>query len=115
MTDDRSPFFFIDEDYPVPEGLPKSIQADVDMLEMLAEEGKRDALFDQYVELLESNIKGHADVDMLEMLAEEGKRDALFDQYVELLESNIKGHVIDKRMTYEKGKALLARYGIHLA
>ena len=81
MTDDRSPFFFIDEDYPVPEGLPKSIQADVDMLEMLAEEGKRDALFDQYVELLESNIKGH---------------------------------VIDKRMTYEKGKALLARYGIHL-
>lgn len=82
MTDDRSPFFFIDDDYPVPEGLPKSIQADVDMLEMLAEEGKRDALFDQYVELLESNIKGH---------------------------------VIDRKMTYETGKALLARYGIHLA
>ena len=81
MTDDRSPFFFIDEDYPVPEGLPKSIQADVDMLEMLAEEGKRDVLFDQYVELLESNIKWH---------------------------------VIDRKMTYEKGKALLARYGIHL-
>lgn len=56
-----------------------------------------------------------ADVDMLEMLAEEGKRDALFDQYVELLESNIKGPVIDRKMTYEKGKALLARYGIHLA
>ena len=51
---------------------------------------------------------------MLEMLAEEGKRDVLFDQYVELLESNIKGHVIDRKMTYEKGKALLARYGIHL-
>ena len=82
MTDDRAPFFFIDEDYPVPEGLPKSIQADVDMLEMLAEEGKRDALFDQYVELLESNIKGH---------------------------------VIDRKMAYETGKALLARYGIHLA
>lgn len=82
MTDDQSPFFFIDDDYPIPQDLPESIQADVDMLENLAKEGKEDVLFDHYVDLLESNIKCH---------------------------------VIDRKMTYETGKAVLARYGIHLA
>ena len=77
MKDDRSSFFFIDNNYPIPQNLPRSIQADVDMLESLAMEGKEDILFDHYVDLLESNIKCH---------------------------------VLDRKMTYDTGKALL----IHL-
>ena len=81
MTDKESPFFFIDNSYPIPQNLPKSIQADVNMLERLAREEKEDILFDHYVDLLESNIKGH---------------------------------VLDRKMSYDTGKNLLARYGIHL-
>ena len=38
----------------------------------------------------------------------------LFAHYVDLLENNIKCHVLDRKMTYDTGKNLLARYGIHL-
>lgn len=81
MTDDRSLFFFIDDDYSIPSDLPRSIQADVDMLEKLAKEAKEDILFAHYIDLLESNIKCH---------------------------------VLDRKMAYDTGKVLLARYGIHL-
>ena len=80
MSNDPS-FFFIDGDYPIPESLPKRVQADVDTLEGLAKEGE----------------------DWV-----------MFAHYVDLLESNIKCHVLDRKMTYETGKTLLARYGIHL-
>lgn len=80
MSNDPS-FFFIDGDYPIPESLPKSVQADVDTLEGLAKEGE----------------------DWV-----------MFAHYVDLLESNIKCHVLDRKMTYDTGKHLLARYGIHL-
>lgn len=76
-----SSFFFIDGDYPIPEALPKSVQADVDTLEDLAKEGE----------------------DWV-----------MFAHYVDLLESNIKCHVLDRKMSYDTGKNLLARYGIHL-
>lgn len=82
MSADESPFFFVDDAYPIPADLPRSIQADVDMLERLAKERKEDILFAHYVDLLESNVKCH---------------------------------VLDKKMTYDTGKVLLARYGIHLA
>lgn len=80
MSNDSS-FFFIDGDYPIPESLPKRVQADVDTLEGLAKEGE----------------------DWV-----------MFAHYVDLLESNIKCHVLDRKMTYDTGKHLLARYGIHL-
>lgn len=80
MSNDSS-FFFIDGDYPIPEALPKSVQADVDTLESLAKEGKNWMLFAHYVDLLENNIKCH---------------------------------VLDRKMSYDTGKNLLARYGIHL-
>lgn len=80
MSNDPS-FFFIDGDYPIPESLPKRVQADVDTLEGLAKEGE----------------------DWV-----------MFAHYVDLLESNIKCHVLDRKMTYDTGKHLLARYGILL-
>ena len=58
MSNDPS-FFFIDGDYPIPESLPKRVQADVDTLEGLAKEGEDWVMFAHYVDLLESNIKCH--------------------------------------------------------
>ncbi len=59
MTDDDSPFFFIDDDYPIPAELPNSTREKVDVLEHLAETRTSDILFDNYVDLLESDVKSH--------------------------------------------------------